>query len=87
MLTAAGATAFEVDRPDRKSQHTKGNTDPRRLRRHRPSSATGAPKSRDDVVEAVGVATSLVRLDMHWRIRTQRRRPRKCRWRAAHPTN
>lgn len=59
VLTAAGVTVVDVDRPDRKTRRTKGRSDP--IDAHAAATAvasgraTGIPKSRDGVVEAIRV--------------------------------
>jgi transposase len=59
VLTAAGVTVVDVDRPDRKTRRTKGKSDP--IDAYAAATAvlagraTGIPKSRDGVVEAVRV--------------------------------
>ncbi|MEU5525255.1 IS110 family transposase [Streptomyces sp. NPDC047860] len=59
VLTAAGATVVDVDRPDRKTRRMKGKSDP--IDAYAAATAvlsgraTGIPKSRDGVVEAVRV--------------------------------
>ncbi|MCU7826021.1 IS110 family transposase [Kitasatospora sp. DSM 101779] len=59
VLTAAGVTVVDVDRPDRKARRTKGKSDP--IDAYAAATAvlsgraTGVPKSRDGVVEAVRV--------------------------------
>lgn len=59
VLTAAGATVIDVDRPDRKTRRMKGKSDP--IDAYAAATAvlsgraTGIPKSRDGVVEAVRV--------------------------------
>ncbi|QIZ34318.1 IS110 family transposase [Saccharopolyspora sp. ASAGF58] len=57
VLTASGITVIEVDRPDRKTRRLKGKTDP--IDAYAAATAvlaeraTGIPKSRDGVVEAI----------------------------------
>lgn len=59
VLTAAGVTVVDVDRPDRKTRRMKGKSDP--IDAYAAATAvlsgraTGIPKSRDGVVEAVRV--------------------------------
>nr|WP_301554739.1 transposase [Streptomyces sp. P3] len=59
VLTAAGVTVIDVDRPDRKTRRMKGKSDP--IDAYAAATAvlsgraTGVPKSRDGVVEAVRV--------------------------------
>lgn len=59
VLTAAGVTVVDVDRPDRKTRRLKGKSDP--IDAYAAATAvlsgraTGIPKSRDGVVEAVRV--------------------------------
>ncbi|MFE3476352.1 IS110 family transposase [Streptomyces bacillaris] len=59
VLTAAGITVIDVDRPDRKMRRMKGRSDP--IDAYAAATAvlagraTGTPKSRDGVVEAVRV--------------------------------
>jgi transposase len=59
VLTAAGVTVIDVDRPDRKTRRMKGKSDP--IDAYAAAiavlsgRATGIPKSRDGVVEAVRV--------------------------------
>ncbi|THA55854.1 IS110 family transposase [Streptomyces sp. A0958] len=59
VLTAAGVTVIDVDRPDRKTRRMKGKSDP--IDSYAAATAvlsgraTGIPKSRDGVVEAVRV--------------------------------
>ena len=59
ILTAAGVTVIDVDRPDRKTRRMKGKSDP--IDAYAAATAvlagraTGTPKSRDGVVEAVRV--------------------------------
>ncbi|MGI5518589.1 IS110 family transposase [Streptomyces sp. CA-106131] len=59
VLTAAGVTVIDVDRPDRKTRRMKGKSDP--IDAYAAATAvlsgraTGIPKSRDGVVEAVRV--------------------------------
>lgn len=59
VLTAAGITVIEVDRPDRATRRAKGKSDP--IDAYAAATAvlsgraTGTPKSRDGVVEAVRV--------------------------------
>lgn len=59
VLTAAGITVIDVDRPDRKTRRMKGKSDP--IDAYAAATAvlagraTGTPKSRDGVVEAVRV--------------------------------
>lgn len=59
VLTASGVTVIDVDRPDRKTRRTKGKSDP--IDAYAAATAvlsgraTGIPKSRDGVVEAVRV--------------------------------
>jgi transposase len=59
VLTAAGITVLEVDRPDRKTRRMQGKSDP--IDAYAAATAvlsgraTGIPKSRDGVVEAVRV--------------------------------
>lgn len=59
VLTAAGVTVVDVDRPDRKTRRSKGKSDP--IDAYAAATAvlsgraTGTPKSRDGVVEAVRV--------------------------------
>ncbi|MGW5200075.1 IS110 family transposase [Streptomyces spiralis] len=59
VLTAAGVTVVDVDRPDRKTRRMKGKSDP--IDAYAAATAvlsgraTGVPKSRDGVVEAVRV--------------------------------
>ncbi len=59
VLTAAGITVIDVDRPDRKMRRMKGKSDP--IDAYAAATAvlagraTGTPKSRDGVVEAVRV--------------------------------
>lgn len=59
MLTAAGITVMDVDRPDRRTRRMKGKSDP--IDAYAAATAvlsgraTGIPKSRDGVVEAVRV--------------------------------
>lgn len=59
VLTAAGVAVVEVDRPDRKTRRAKGKSDP--IDAYAAATAvlsgraTGTPKSRDGVVEAVRV--------------------------------
>ncbi|MGW3930271.1 IS110 family transposase [Streptomyces microflavus] len=59
VLTAAGVTVVDVDRPDRKTRRMKGKSDP--IDAYAAATAvlagraTGTPKSRDGVVEAVRV--------------------------------
>ncbi|WP_285741050.1 IS110 family transposase, partial [Kitasatospora phosalacinea] len=59
MLTAAGVTVVDVDRPDRKTRRMKGKSDP--IDAYAAATAvlsgraTGIPKSRDGLVEAVRV--------------------------------
>ncbi|MFC5186849.1 IS110 family transposase [Actinomadura harenae] len=59
VLTAAGVTVIEVGRPDRKTRRSKGKSDP--IDAYAAATAvlagraTGIPKSRDGVVEAVWV--------------------------------
>jgi transposase len=59
VLTAAGVAVVDVDRPDRKTRRTKGKSDP--IDAYAAATAvlsgraTGIPKSRDGVVEAVRV--------------------------------
>ncbi|MEU4746715.1 IS110 family transposase [Actinosynnema sp. NPDC023658] len=59
VLTAAGITVVDVDRPDRKTRRSKGKSDP--VDSYAAASAvlsgraTGLPKSRDGAVEAVRV--------------------------------
>nr|WP_073791087.1 transposase [Streptomyces sp. CB01580] len=59
VLTAAGVTVVDVDRPDRKTRRMKGKSDP--IGAYAAATAvlsgraTGVPKSRDGVVEAVRV--------------------------------
>ncbi|MET9915191.1 IS110 family transposase [Streptomyces sp. NPDC006476] len=59
VLTAAGVTVVDVDRPDRKTRRMKGKSDPidayAAATAVLSSRATGIPKSRDGVVEAVRV--------------------------------
>lgn len=56
-LTASGVTVVEVDRPDRKTRRAKGKTDPvdaeAAARAALAGTATGTPKTRDGVVEAM----------------------------------
>lgn len=58
-LTAAGVTVVEVDRPDRKTRRMRGKSDPIDAYAAATSvlagRATGTPKSRDGMVEAVRV--------------------------------
>jgi transposase len=59
VLTAAGVTVIDVDRPDRKTRRVKGKSDP--IDAYAAATAvlsgraTGIPKSRDGVVDAVRV--------------------------------
>ncbi len=59
VLTAAGVTVVDVDRPDRRTRRMKGKSDP--IDAYAAATAvlsgraTGVPKSRDGVVEAVRV--------------------------------
>ncbi|MFC9273538.1 transposase, partial [Streptomyces zhihengii] len=59
VLTAAGVTVVDVDRPDRRTRRMKGKSDP--IDAYGAATAvlsgraTGIPKSRDGVVEAVRV--------------------------------
>jgi transposase len=59
VLTAAGVTVVDVDRPDRRTRRSKGKSDP--IDAYAAAAAvlsgraTGVPKSRDGVVEAVRV--------------------------------
>jgi transposase len=59
VLTAAGVTVIDVDRPDRKTRRLKGKSDP--IDAYAAAAAvlagraTGIPKSRDGVVEAIRV--------------------------------
>jgi transposase len=59
VLTAAGVTVVDVDRPDRKTRRLKGKSDPidayAAATAVASGRATGVPKSRDGVVEAVRV--------------------------------
>ncbi|MFF7216719.1 IS110 family transposase [Streptomyces sp. NPDC008238] len=59
VLTAAGVTVVDVDRPDRKTRRLKGKSDPvdayAAATAVLSGRATGIPKSRDGVVEAVRV--------------------------------
>ncbi|MFJ2806524.1 IS110 family transposase [Kitasatospora sp. NPDC087271] len=59
VLTAAGVTVVDVDRPDRKTRRMKGKSDPidayAAATAVASGRATGIPKSRDGVVEAVRV--------------------------------
>ncbi|SDS58943.1 Transposase [Streptomyces sp. TLI_053] len=59
VLTAAGVTVVDVDRPDRKTRRMKGKSDPidayAAATAVASGRATGVPKSRDGVVEAVRV--------------------------------
>ena len=59
VLTAAGVTVIDVDRPDRKTRRMKGKSDPidayAAAMAVLSGRATGVPKSRDGVVEAVRV--------------------------------
>nr|WSW58290.1 IS110 family transposase [Streptomyces sp. NBC_00998] len=59
VLTAAGVTVVDVDRPDRKTRRMKGKSDPidayAAAMAVASGRATGIPKSRDGVVEAVRV--------------------------------
>lgn len=59
VLTAAGVTVIDVDRPDRKTRRMKGKSDPidayAAATAVASGRATGIPKSRDGVVEAVRV--------------------------------
>ncbi|BBA99364.1 putative transposase [Actinacidiphila reveromycinica] len=59
VLTAAGVTVFDVDRPDRKTRRMKGKSDPidayAAAMAVLSGRAAGIPKSRDGVVEAVRV--------------------------------
>ena len=59
VLTAAGVTVVDVDRPDRKTRRMKGKSDPidayAAAMAVLSGRATGIPKSRDGVVEAVRV--------------------------------
>ncbi|MFE1322969.1 IS110 family transposase, partial [Kitasatospora phosalacinea] len=59
VLTAAGITVVDVDRPDRKTRRMKGKSDPidayAAATAVASGRATGIPKSRDGVVEAVRV--------------------------------
>ncbi|WP_285741036.1 IS110 family transposase, partial [Kitasatospora phosalacinea] len=59
VLTAAGVTVVDVDRPDRRTRRMKGKSDPidayAAATAVASGRATGVPKSRDGVVEAVRV--------------------------------
>ncbi|MFJ8770421.1 IS110 family RNA-guided transposase [Streptomyces clavifer] len=59
VMTAAGVTVIDVDRPDRKTRRMKGKSDPidayAAATAVASGRATGVPKSRDGVVEAVRV--------------------------------
>jgi transposase len=59
VLTAAGVTVVDVDRPDRKTRRMRGKSDPidayAAATAVASGRATGVPKSRDGVVEAVRV--------------------------------
>ncbi|MFJ4000514.1 IS110 family transposase, partial [Streptomyces parvus] len=59
VLTAAGVTVIDVDRPDRKTRRMKGKSDPidayAAAMAVLSGRAAGIPKSRDGVVEAVRV--------------------------------
>lgn len=59
VLTAAGVTVVDVDRPDRKVRRLRGKSDPidayAAATAVASGRATGVPKSRDGVVEAVRV--------------------------------
>jgi transposase len=59
VLTAAGVTVIDVDRPDRRTRRMKGKSDPidayAAATAVASGRATGIPKSRDGVVEAVRV--------------------------------
>lgn len=59
-LRSMGVTVVEVDRPDRKTRRTKGKSDPldayAAARAALNGTATGTPKSRDGLVEAIRTA-------------------------------
>ncbi|MCX4755162.1 IS110 family transposase [Kitasatospora purpeofusca] len=59
VLTAAGVTVVDVDRPDRRTRRTRGKSDPidayAAVTAVASGRATGVPKSRDGTVEAVRV--------------------------------
>ena len=61
-LHTAGVTVIEVDRPDRKARRTHGKSDPvdaeAAARAALSGRATGIPKSRDGIVEAIRVVRS-----------------------------